>query len=333
MSPATLVAWLGALQSQDYPMALWSIAQRLSLTLAAVEAAVVDGSILRTHVLRPTWHFVPRDDLRWMQELTSPRVLALMRYQDRRNGLDAALVTRGVKTIARAIERRGHLTRREIGTALSGARIPTTPWLVGHFLMHAEMRAIVCSGVPRGAQQTFALVDERAPRPSALTRDEALAELTRRYFQSHGPATAKDYQWWSGLKAADASRGIAMLGRRVECVRSGGRVYVMGADRAARRAARGPAHLVQPFDEIVVAYSESRDVVDAAGVAPAAGGLLLRAVILDGLLVAQWKITSTRGARAIVIDPLRPLSPAERAAVAKAAARFERGYLASRRSS
>lgn len=172
MSPAALVAWLGAVQAQDYPMALWSIAQRLSVTLAAVEAAAVDGSILRTHVLRPTWHFVPRDDLRWMQTLTSPRVLARLRPYDRRNGLDAARVARAMKTMATAIERRGHLTRREIGAALAGARIETTPWLVGHLLMHAELRAIVCSGVPNGKQQTFALVDERAAVASAAARFE-----------------------------------------------------------------------------------------------------------------------------------------------------------------
>jgi hypothetical protein len=317
-------------QAQDYPMALWSIAQRLSVKLAAVEAAVVDGSILRTHVLRPTWHFVPRDDLRWMQMLTGPRVLAQMRGQDRRNGLDAALIARAMKTMANAIERRGHLTRREIGAALSDARIATTPWLVGHYLMHAELRAIVCSGVPSGKQQTFALVDERAPRPSTLTRDEAIAELTERYFRSHGPATAKDYQWWSGLNAADAAKGIDMLGRRFERVKSGDRTYIVSAGRTSVRSKRGPAHFVQPFDEIVVAYTESRDAVDCARVAPADGGLLLRCVILDGQVVATWRMPPNRGPRSIVVEPLRRLTSVERAAVASAAARFERCYFASR---
>jgi hypothetical protein len=331
-TPAGIVAWLGAVQSQDYPLAKWSVAQRLSQSNAGVEAAIADGSILRAHVLRPTWHFVARDDLRWMQELTAPRVLALMHHYDRRNGIDAALIGRATRTIAKAIARRGHLTRRDVAEALSHAGIKTTPWLVGQLLMHAELRAVVCSGAPRGRQQTYALVEERAPRPSSMTRDEALAALARRYFQSHGPATARDYQWWSGLSGADVSRGIGLLGRGVERVRSGERTYVVTSARPAMRTRAGSAHAIQPFDEFVVAYSESRAVVDVSGAARAgvAGGaaLLTRGVVYDGQLVARWRIAAQRGARALAIDPLRRLSSAERDAVTAAATRFERFYFA-----
>jgi DNA glycosylase AlkZ-like len=328
-SPADLVAWLGAVQSQDYPIARWSIAQRLAKRRASdVDAAIADGSIVRAHVLRPTWHFVARDDLRWMQALTAPRILARLAQYDRASGVDAAIVARSTKTIATAIERRGHLMRREIAGALSDAGITTTPWLVGHLVMYAELHAVVCSGVPKGQQQTYALVDERAPRLRPMARDEAIVELTRRYFRSHGPATAKDYQWWSGLSAADAARGIEMLGRALERVSSGGRTYFMtGAGRLARPKS-GTAQAVQPFDEIVVAYTESRDVADVSGVARADGGLLARAIVLDGQIVARWRIESTRGSRAIAVEPLRRLSSAERDAAAAAASRFERFYLA-----
>src|SRR5262249_13344913 len=314
-----LVKRLGAVQAEDYRMATWSIAQRLSHRLADVEEAVATGTILRTHVMRPTWHFVARDDLRWMQELTAPRVLALMSHYDRRNGIDAALVARGTKTIAAAIGRGGHLTRREIAGAL---------WQAGQLLTHAELRAIVCSGAPRGRQQTYALVDERAPRRSPLTRDEALATLARRYFQSHGPATARDFRWWSGLSAADVARSIDVLGRAVERVRSGDRTYLVGAKPVTRKA--GSAHVIQPFDELVVAYRESGDVVDVSGAARGGSAdgatLLTRGVIYDGQIVARWTIAPARGSRAIVLEPLRRLSSAERAAVAAAASRFERFY-------
>ena len=331
-SPADLVAWLGAVQSQDYPIAKWSVAQRLTKSGADVERAVADGTILRTHVLRPTWHFVARDDLRWMQALTAPRILAQLARYDRAGGVDAAIIARSTKTMATAIERRGHLMRREIAGALSDARIKTTPWLVGHLVMYAELHAVVCSGVPKGKQQTYALVDERAPRVRPMARDEAIAELTRRYFQSHGPATAKDYQWWSGLNAADVARGIEMLGRAVERVSSGGRTYFMtGASRPARPKS-GTAHVIQPFDEIVVAYSESRDVVDICGAARGrtAGGaaLLTRGVIYDGQLIARWRITTARGARTIALETIRRLSSAEHDAAAAAASRFERFYFA-----
>jgi hypothetical protein len=255
-----------------------------------------------------------------------------MDHYDRAGGVDAAIIARSTKTIAAAIERRGHLMRREIAGALSDAGIRTTPWLVGHLVMYAELHAVVCSGVPKAKQQTYALVDERAPRLRPMARDEAIAELTRRYFQSHGPATAKDYQWWSGLNAPDAARGIEMLGRAVERMSSGGRTYfTTGADRPVRPKS-GTAHLIQPFDEIVVAYSESRDVADISGAARGrtAGGaaLLTRGVIYDGQLIARWRIVTVRGARAIALEPIRRLSSDERDAAVAAASRFERFYLA-----
>jgi hypothetical protein len=328
LTPDRLIAWFGALQSQDYLLARWSIAQRLAAKRSGIDAAVADGSILRTHVLRPTWHFVARDDLRWMQQLTSPRVLALMRYLDGRNGVDATLIARAMKTIAAAIERRGHSTRREIAEALSRAGIKTTAWLVGQLLIHAELRAVVCSGAPAGRHQTYALVDERAPGLSALTRDEALATLTRRYFQSHGPATARDFRWWSGLGTADVSRALQMLGRDVEHVRSGDRSLITLGDRPRARSGARRAHVIQPFDELVVAYSESRDVVDVSGaarrgVAASGAALLTRAVVLDGQIIARWHIG---GSGRVVIRPLRRFSAAEREAVAAAIGRFERFF-------
>jgi len=218
--------------------------------------------------------------------------------------------------------------RAEIAAALARAGIKTNAWLVGQLVIHAEMRAIVCSGAPRGRHQTYALVDERAPRPSSMTRDEALAALAERYFRSHGPATARDYQWWSGLKASDAARGIEMLGRAIERVKAGDRTYIRAAERQAVRPKAGQAHVIQTYDEIVVAYSESRDVVDVSGAVRAGGSgaaLLTRGVVLDGQIAARWAF-APEGSRALALEPLRRLSSRERAAVTAAAARFERFY-------
>jgi DNA glycosylase AlkZ-like len=325
-SPAALAGWFGAIQAQEYAPATWSIAIRLAQPSSAadVEAAIAGGSILRTHVLRPTWHFVGRDDLRWLQALTAPRVLAMMRPYDLRNGIDAPLVARSTRIIAAAIAKRGHLTRKEIAAVLAGAGIAVNSWRVGELLMHAELGAVVCSGCPRGRQQTYALVDEIAPRIVSMARDEALATLAARYFQSHGPATARDFRWWSGLNAAEASRALEMLGRGFARVRCGDRDYVMpaGVPPAARRE-RPSAHLIPTYDELLVAYSESRDIVDAVGGARRRKwGLLLRGVIVDGELVGRWNRESPQGP--LRLELLRRLTPAERAAVAAAAARFER---------
>lgn len=327
MTPAELVGWLGAVQSQDYPLGTWSIAQRLRTKRPDVDRAVAEGSILRTHVLRPTWHFVARDDLRWMQMLTSPRTLAAMRHYDRQNGIDAAVIARSTRAIAGAIGRHGHLTRRAIADALSRAGFASSPLLVGQLLMHAELGTVVCSGVPDGRRQTYALVDERAPKASTMTRDDALATLATRYFQSHGPATSRDFQWWSGLAPADSARGIEMLGRGAERTRVGDRTYIVSGGTPRLRAKPDTAHVIQTYDEIVVAYTESRDVVDLrrAAQANSAGvsALLMRGIVCDGQIVARWRPPAGRSS-SIVVEPLRRLTSAERAAVAEGAERFER---------
>jgi hypothetical protein len=332
VTPARLVAWFGAVQSQDYPLGTWSIAQRLAH--GDVERAIADGAILRAHVLRPTWHFVAREDLRWMQALTSPRVLALMKYADRANGIDAALIARSTKAIAAAIGRQGHLTRAGVASVLTRARVVTTAWQVGQLLMHAELRSVICSGIPAGHLQTYALVDERAPRDAAMTRDETLATLARRYFQSHGPATARDFQWWSGLSATDVARAIDTLGRLVSHQCIGDRTFFSIGSRV-RSGSPKRAHFIQPYDEFVVGYSESRDVVDVSGAARAdapagSAALLTRGVVYDAQLVARWRVDRDGRPSAIAVQPLRRLLAAERDAIAAATARFA-AFDASRR--
>lgn len=324
-TPADLVRWCGAVQSQELPLAKWSVGQRLNNGVERdVTDALTDGSILRTHVLRPTWHFVARDDLRWMLTLTAPRVLAKLRPYDARAGMDEATARQGTGAIATAVGRRGPLTRTQLAEVLRTSGLgEVTNWMVGHVLMHAELRGVVCSGPPRGTQQTYALLDERAPAPSSLTHEEALAELARRYFQSHAPATELDYRWWSGLSAADARRGIAALGDRLERATVEGVTFFLWRD--APLPARGgvTAHLLQPFDELVVAYSESRHVVDRAALVRQRkpDGLLTRSVVVNGQVAGRWSRTLDRR-HLLRLELLRTLTPRERTALSAAVTRF-----------
>ncbi len=324
-TPADLVRWCGAVQSQDLPLAKWSVGQRLSNGVERdVTAALADGSILRTHVLRPTWHFVARDDLRWMLTLTAPRVLVKLRPFDKRAGMDEAMARQGTRAVGTAIGRRGPLTRTQLAEVLRTSALgEVTNWMVGHVLMHAELRGVICSGPPRGAQQTYALLDERAPAPSSLTHEQALAELARRYFQSHAPATELDYRWWSGLSAADARRGIDALGSELERATLDGTVYLLW--RASPPASRPAvtAHLLQPFDELVVAYSESRHVVDRAELVRhrKPDGLLTRSVVVNGQVAGRWNRTLDRR-HLLRLELLRTLTPRERTALSAAVERF-----------
>jgi hypothetical protein len=224
--PAALVAWMGAMQAQEYAMVKWAIALRVpGATEARIEAALDAGQILRTHVLRPTWHLVAPQDIRWMLALTAPRVHAACAFGRKEFGLTPALLKRANAIITKALAGGTHLTRDEIAPLLRRARLPTAGIPLAHLFIHAELGGLICSGPRRGKQFTYALLDERVPATPALTRDTALATLARRYFASRGPATAADFAWWSGLTLTDARAGIAALGRGFVAEKIGGQIY------------------------------------------------------------------------------------------------------------
>src|SRR6185369_4462037 len=199
--PVDVVRWLGAVQAQDYHAALWALALRMrNATHAAVEAAFNHGEIIRTHVLRPTWHFVAPEDIRWLLQLTAPCINRRCSGTYRRFGLDDAVFKRSTKVFVKALRGGKHLTRAALRAAHNQAGIPADDTVrMGHLLLRAELDGLICSGPRLGKQFTYALLEERVPPGKTLTREEALAELTRRYFSSHGPATLQDFVWWSGL--------------------------------------------------------------------------------------------------------------------------------------
>lgn len=192
-APEDVVRWLGAAQAQEFAPAKWSVGQRTKgVREAAVDEAFSKGSILRTHVLRPTWHFVLPEDIRWMLELTGPRVHLRISSYNRRLGLDDSLFRKCNLLITRALRGGNHLTRKELGLILNRSGVSASGGTLAFIVLQAELSGIVCSGVMQGKQHTYALLEERVPAGQKLTQDEALAELTRRYFTSHGPASVRD---------------------------------------------------------------------------------------------------------------------------------------------
>src|SRR5512141_1191648 len=182
--PAQVVEQFGAVQAQDYAGAKWALGQRLrnGTTDAALDKAFNEGKILRTHVMRPTWHFVTPADIRWMLALTAPRVLSLLAYGDRLLGLDKTALKQSNAVLAKALKGGRQLMRSELKPILQKNGFHTEGLHLGHLLIHAELDGVICSGGKRGKQFTYALLDERAPQAKSLEREEALAELTKRYF-------------------------------------------------------------------------------------------------------------------------------------------------------
>jgi hypothetical protein len=314
--PADVVRWLVAMQSQDYGPAKWSVGARLrSGDDAALDRAYARGTILRTHVLRPTWHFVLPDDIRWLLDLTGPRARKMMSYYDGQLGIDARLTRRTIDRFVKALEREGRMTRTELADELERGKIEARGQRLNHIVMNAELAGAICSGGLRGKQHTYALLDERAPKARRLDRDEALAELTRRYFTSHGPATVKDFSWWASLPMSDIRRGLAMAGDALASEDVDGRAFWFAS--GARTPAAGPAkaHLLQAYDELIVGYTDSRFLLDLAGhvpkQTPAERIVFPGALVIGTQVVGHWKRTSRAGAVRVDVAVYRRLNGAQ----------------------
>jgi hypothetical protein len=338
--PAEMVQWLGAVQSQDYPAAKWALGLRLpGISDADIDQAIADGSILRTHVMRPTWHFVAPADIRWMLELTAPRVKAAMSHQNIRLGLDDDVFAHSNAAIAAALQGGKQLTRAEVVEALKQSsntiKNLVSAWKPGgtvienlgfvHLLMHAELDAVMCSGAQRGKQATYALLAERAPQAKTLPRDEALAELARRYFTSHGPATARDFAWWSGLAAADARAGLEMVKSALAHEGTGNQQVWFAEPPLPTRAPAPTAHLLPNYDEYIVGYTERSAIFDPAHTPhldSRGNPLFQHTMVLDRRIVGTWQRTLKKDAVSIATNPFTPLSEQERLAFASEAERY-----------
>jgi hypothetical protein len=319
--PEKVVAWMGALQGQEYSPAKWGIALRSSpsITDAAIERAIDRGRILRTHVLRPTWHLVTPADIRWMLELTGPEVQRRMASYDRRLGLSPEIMTRATAVIERVLGDAGSLTRRELGAELERAGLPGKLSHLAHIMMHAELEGVVCSGPRRSKQFSYALLADRAPAARRLQRDEALAELTRRYLRSHGPATLRDFVWWSGLKTSDARRGLEMNRARGHEV-DGLKYWTLGPARPSSINRKTGVYLLPVYDEYVVAY---RDLQAVPRPAYSYGGVP-HAVLIAGHVAGTWRTILGRNGLTIDVTAERRLTPGDRRAITQAAARYAR---------
>jgi hypothetical protein len=318
-SVANVVAWFGAVQAQEYGPAKWGLALRSvpGTTDTAIERAIDRGRILRTHVLRPTWHFVTPADIGWMLELTAPRIQQRMSIYDRQMGLDADIMTRAAGILERALGDHGCLTRRELGAHLQRAGLPGGSMELAHIAMYAELEGLICSGPRRGKQSTYGLLADRAPAASRLQRDEALAELTRRYFRSHGPATIRDFVWWSGLKTADATRGLGMNRARSRDL-DGLTYWTVGREAGDPPRPRATVHLLPIYDEYLVAYRDHRAVPRPAY----ALGSSQHALVVGGQVAGTWRTVPRAKGLGVEVRRLSRLTAAGRRGLAQAVARY-----------
>ena len=325
-TPAEVVSWLGAVQAQDFAAAKWAVGLRLqSGTDAEVERAYNDGEILRTHLMRPTWHFIAPQDIRGVLALTAARVRAANAAMHRKLELDGRYLSRCHRVLARVLAGERHLTRAELASRLAQKGIEAKGQRLAYILMHAELEALICSGPRNGKQLTYALLEERVPRTRALSAEEALTRWTLRYFLSHGPAQAKDFAWWSGMTLEEAQRGLQMAKGKLLREVIDGKTYWRspgGEGPNPEVPGVGVAHLLSIYDEYTIAYRDR----GALGVERllerliSMGNALTSVVVHDGIITGTWKRVLDKAKVEIVVSPFRsprkPEKDAIRAAVA-----------------
>ena len=308
--PSDVIAWLGAAQGQDYLGVLWAIGLRMQqATEASIEQAIADKTIVRTWPMRGTLHYVAAKDIRWLLKLMEPRAIASSAFRNRQLELDDATFKKSNAVLVRKLEGGKQMTRPELASALERAGISTANYRLAHILYRASILRLICFGARRGKQLTFTLFDEWVPECKTIERDEALAELAKRYFTSHGPATLNDFIWWSGLRVADARASIEMIKPQFMQEVCGGQTYWFSQSAPIKKDA-AKAYLLPPFDEYTVAYKDRSAVLDPlyTKLMNSGYGIFKPIVVVDGQIVGIWKREFKKNSLVIEVSPFNSLT-------------------------
>ena len=325
-----LVHWCGAIQAQDYEMCKWAVGMRLpGANSLEIEQCIADGKLVRTHVLRPTWHLVHPDDVRWMLELSGPYIKQLMGSYNRKLELDDAVFRKSNKVFEKALAGGKQLIRTELAAELQKAKIATNDLRMNFLLIQAELDMVVCNGGKRDKQITYALFQERVPSTPGKNRQEALAALALRYFNSHGPATLKDFSGWSGLPITAAREALQLVKDQLNTDTFAGQEYYGPSQSPEPLSSSNDVLLIPNYDEYLVAYKD-RDVIHTAE-SPSSlnrdgNPLFSNIILVKGQIAGTWKRTFKK--KEIVVDlfPVTPLNKTTQARLDKEIDRFKQFY-------
>ncbi len=322
-SAEEVVRYFGAIQAQEYQPSLWAVGQRLAdgASENTVVQAIMDHKIVRTWPMRGTIHYVPAEDAKWMLELTAHRVNTKFMGFLHKIGLTQQYLDSARKVLEHTLAGNKPLTRKELYAALEVGGIPTGNSFGLHILGYWSQEGLICPGPHEGKQQTFVLLDEWVPQSRRLKGDEAIAEMAKRYFASHGPATVQDFAWWTGLSAAEAKQGAASLDKNFVRKTVDGKEYLF-IPVAGNVPDKPAAHLLPCFDEYTVAYKDRSAAVSAEDLRAFGYGVNLNNIIIDGRIAGSWKRTIKKDGAIVQLTPLREWSSGDRSAVSAACERY-----------
>lgn len=323
-SPAKIVSSLGGIQGQDYAGGRWSIGLRLpGSTLADIERAISQKQIVRTWAMRGTLHFLAAADIRWMLGLLAPGMIPRLGRRYKELGLNDKTFAKAEALLERSLKGGGQLTRKELVTNLETNGISCEGQRATFILHRASLDRVICFGVTRGKRETHALFEEWVPPAKPMAREDALAELARRYFTGHGPATIRDFMWWSGLRAADANAGLEMTERALKKIEIEDNTYWM--PRHARpMTSKGPiVRLLPPFDSFLLGYQDRSASIDpSVSKRLRTGGIPDATIMIDGKIAGKWERKFKRDSVVIETTGFRKFSGEEQISLENSVNKF-----------
>jgi hypothetical protein len=287
-----LVGWMGVMQAQDFNMAKLAVGIRTTgSTETAIEKAINDGDIIRTHVLRPTWHFVTPENIGWMLDLSSEKIKAVMRSSDKQLGITEEIYKKSNPLFEKVLEKAEYLTREELKEVLSSNNIDTSEFRVSHLLMRAELEKIICSGRIIDGKQTYSLYAKRISSEEKISREEALYRLAKRYFLSHGPATVADFMWWSGLTAGETKKGVEQVKDQFMSISIDGNTYLFSPDIVDVKIEKELFFLLPAFDEFIISYRDRSPSIASANMSRAIyiNGIFRPVIVFEGEVIGIWQ--------------------------------------------
>ncbi len=297
-SVSDLVLWMGAIQAQDFDMANWAVGLRTkSATGTTIKDAYNKGEIIRTHILRPTWHFVTAKDIYWMLKLTAHQILKTTKTRNKQLELTADIFNVSNKIIEKTLSCSNYVTRQTIETELNKAGIITNENRLSHIMLQAELECLVCSGpILENNKLSYSLFDERVVIKDVVTRDESLAKLAMNYFRSHGPATMKDFSWWSGLTLTDSKKAIDSIQSKLNSFKLDSDYYYF-IDNQTSINKQAIVHLLPAYDEFLISYANRNAALQHIHTKNtiSSNGIFYPVILVNGKVVGIWKRNKVKG--------------------------------------
>lgn len=321
-NPKSILNYMGAMQAQDYHMAKWAIGSRIhKSTNKQIEDAINKGEIIRTHVLRPTWHFVSSDNIHWMLQLTAPQIKSTLKSRHKELELTDTILTKSNTIIEKALMGNKHLTREELKDTLTKTKIATDNNRLSHLLFWAELNSLICSGVIKENKQTYALLEERIPKTKKYGREESLKKLAHLYFSSHGPATLHDFVWWSGLSVTEARLALEMIKHNCVSQTIDAKTYWFLKNSSVPSQESSSVYLLPAFDEFIISYRDRSATLTIAdhNKAVSNNGIFRPTIVINGSVTGLWKRTEKKEKLLIETAFFRAHTKAEKNLIEEAA--------------